>query len=487
MIGDSSSGRRSPRSLDTDELAYRSLFEHMLDGTALCRMIYDESGSPVDFVYLDVNPAFGQLTGLADVVGKRVSEVIPGIRTANPELFEVYGKAALTGEQGHLETYVAGVGLWLSLVVYSPRKDHFIAVFEDVSERKRAEWEADRVMDFLGLLNDSQGADDLANRAVTFLFEHSGCDAIGVRLRDGHDYPYFETQGFSSAFLEAENSLCGRDKGDDCLAAGACEPVLDCMCGNVIRGRFDPAQPFFTATGSFWSNATTKLLAATTPADRLAHTRNRCNGDGYESVLLVPLRTREQPIGLLQLNARREDAFSAAAVALWERLAGHLAVALAKVRAEEGLRDLTGRLGRSLTGMVAALGATVEMRDPYTAGHQQRVGELSQAIATALGWSDERIETVHVAALLHDVGKVVVPAEILAKPLRLSDTELSIIRVHAGAAREILGPIEFTAPITEIVVQHHERLDGSGYPEGLRGEAILPEARVLAVADVYEA
>jgi diguanylate cyclase (GGDEF)-like protein/PAS domain S-box-containing protein len=128
---------KAPRSLQASEGSCRSLFENMIDGYAHCRMLYDEQGKPDDFIYLYVNPAFERLSGLADVVGKRVSEVIPGIQQTNPELFEIYGRAALGGERARLETYVEALGLWFSIAVYSPCKDHFVSIFEDITQRKR--------------------------------------------------------------------------------------------------------------------------------------------------------------------------------------------------------------------------------------------------------------------------------------------------------------------------------------------------------------
>ncbi|MFA4965115.1 MAG: diguanylate cyclase [Thermoleophilia bacterium] len=116
-----------------------SLFENMLDGCAYCRMLYDENGKPEDFIYLYVNPAFERLTGLADVVSKRVSELIPGVRQTNPELFEIYGRAALHGERSRFETRIEALGIWFSIAVYSPRKNHFVAIFEDITDRKRTQ------------------------------------------------------------------------------------------------------------------------------------------------------------------------------------------------------------------------------------------------------------------------------------------------------------------------------------------------------------
>jgi PAS domain S-box-containing protein/putative nucleotidyltransferase with HDIG domain len=154
---------------------------------------------------------------------------------------------------------------------------------------------------------------------------------------------------------------------------------------------------------------------------------------------------------------------------------------------EAELARTTARLLATLDAAVAALGAMAELRDPYTAGHQRRVAGLSCAIATELGWGAERIAALHTGALLHDLGKIVVPAEILAKPGKLSEAEFTLIRQHAASGAEILADIDFEGDVAAMALQHHERLDGSGYPAGLKDGEILPEARILAVADVVEA
>jgi PAS domain S-box-containing protein/putative nucleotidyltransferase with HDIG domain len=158
-----------------------------------------------------------------------------------------------------------------------------------------------------------------------------------------------------------------------------------------------------------------------------------------------------------------------------------------QVESERRLREYQRRLQRTLAGVVGALTRTMQIRDPYTAGHQERVAELSMAIAQSLAWPEERVAGVHLAAALHDIGKLMVPAEILAKPSLLSETEFAIVRGHPVAAAEILDSVELDEAVHAAILQHHERLDGSGYPRGLSGEEITPEARLLAVADVYEA
>ncbi len=145
------------------------------------------------------------------------------------------------------------------------------------------------------------------------------------------------------------------------------------------------------------------------------------------------------------------------------------------------------RLGETFTQTAQSLAALTEFRDAYTAGHQRRVAELACAIAVEVGYSANRVEGVRLAAVLHDIGKIHVPAEILVKPGKLNDLEWQLIKEHPRASFDILAPIDYPWPVAEIAYQHHERLDGSGYPRGLTGDEILPEAQVLAVADVVEA
>ena len=128
-----------------------------------------------------------------------------------------------------------------------------------------------------------------------------------------------------------------------------------------------------------------------------------------------------------------------------------------------------------------------EMRDPYNAGHQRRVAEIAVAIGAELGFDAGRQEGLRVAGHLHDIGKILVPSEILSKPGKLSAPEYRLVQEHAQASHDVLKVVEFPWPVAQIALQHHERMDGSGYPQGLKGEAILLDARIMAVADVVEA
>jgi len=155
--------------------------------------------------------------------------------------------------------------------------------------------------------------------------------------------------------------------------------------------------------------------------------------------------------------------------------------------AENELKNSMQQLRKNLSSTIQAMARTVETRDAYTAGHQKRTTDLASAIAFEMGLSKQAIAGMRMAGLIHDLGKISIPAEILSKPGLLSDSEFSLIRQHSQAGYEILKGIDFKWPVADIVLQHHERINGSGYPYGLQGDDILPEARVIGVADVIEA
>jgi len=154
---------------------------------------------------------------------------------------------------------------------------------------------------------------------------------------------------------------------------------------------------------------------------------------------------------------------------------------------ERLVAERTASLRKAMDGIIRAMGLTVESRDPYTSGHQQRVAVLSAAIAGEMGLLQDQIDGIRLAGMIHDLGKITIPAGILSKPTRLTDIEFALIKTHPQVGYDILKEIEFPWPIAQIVHQHHEKMDGSGYPQGLAGEVILLESRIICVADVVEA
>ena len=283
--------KKAEDELRKSEARYRGLFEHMSEGFAYCRMIFD-NGEPQDFIYLDVNNAFETLTGLHNVIGKKVSEVIPGLRETDPQLFNIYARVSLTGKSEKFEIFVEALKMWFSISVYGPEKEHFVAVFDVITERKQAEKQLYQTLD---------------------------------------------------------------------------------------------------------------------------------------------------------------------------------------------------RLKKAVGTTIQVLGTASEARDPYTAGHQKRVADLARTIATEMGLPTNTIEGIRMAGSIHDIGKLSIPAEILSKPTKLTDLEFSLIKEHPRSGYEMLKDVESPWPLAQIVYQHHERMNGTGYPRNLKGDDILIEARIMAVADVVEA
>jgi PAS domain S-box-containing protein len=222
--------------------------------------------------------------------------------------------------------------------------------------------------------------------------------------------------------------------------------------------------------------------------------RNAAIKYGLQSGISLPLINEGKVFGVLSIYAEQSDAFNVEETRLLEQMAGDLAFGVQSLhtRRERDLaleqiqRHLT-QLRDNLEGTIKAISSIVEMRDPYTAGHEKRVAELAAAIARELGLSDERVYGLRLAGDVHDLGKIKIPAEILSKPGRLTDIEYDLIKVHPQAGYDILKDIDFPWPIAQTVLQHHERMDGSGYPQGLKGEQIIIEARIMGAADVVEA
>lgn len=215
---------------------------------------------------------------------------------------------------------------------------------------------------------------------------------------------------------------------------------------------------------------------------------------GYEECLALPLVFDTDAAGALCICSTEAGKFTGGEVELLTELADDLAFGIGSLRtrgererAEKELEQSLERIKKITSGVTQALATAAEMRDPYTAGHQQRVTDLAVAIAREMNLDGDQVEFIRTGGALHDVGKISVPAEILTNPGKLTDLEFEMVREHSKYSYEILKEAEFPWPVADLVAQHHERLDGSGYPKGLKGDEILLEAKILAVADVVEA
>ena len=289
--------------------------------------------------YVDVNDKSQEILGLKknELIGKVTWELFPQL--IGSKQYKEFHRAKTENIPVRFETKSVATGEWFETNAY-PHQEGLSAYSHDITDRKNAELERETSNEFLKLLNESDNIYNLIHSAINFFWKQSGCEAVGIRLKEGEDYPYYETKGFSKDFIKLENNLCLYNKYGNTKIDSKGYPIMECMCGNVICGRFDPSQPFFTNNGSFWTNNTTKLLATSSEDDRQARTRNRCNGEGYESIALIPLISGTKKLGLLQLNDRRKNLFNPELITVWERLTGYLSAALAKFQADEHKQQL---------------------------------------------------------------------------------------------------------------------------------------------------
>ena len=536
--------RKLELAVEESEKRYRSLFDNMQEGLAVCEVIYDDEHQPVDWVYLEVNPAFGRLMGLEGVVGRRVSEVIPSVLEDNPELLTIYGGVAAGGKPVEFQEYVRPLGLWLQISAFRPSPDHFVAVFENITERKRSEAElAERDRALTTLIGNlpgmayrcrpdeawtdefvSAGSEALTGYTVDEYMSGPAHSSIGLMHPDdidmirretdaaiARDEPWTCTYRLRTADDQIkwvwERGVAVRDEQGEVQALEGF--IQDVTIEHEAEQRLSAAAQEWRATFDAMSesvalldaegtvmrsNAATAELTGWQLGDMPGH---HCyeifhHGDGF--VAGCPHR-RAMTSGRTETSVLQQDGrwYRVAVQPMVDgegRVSGgvHIVSDITDLKnTEQQLRDSVVKLQSITDGVIATIARVVEVRDPYTAGHERRVSRLAEAIARVMGLDEDRVEGVRVAGMVHDVGKIEIPAEILSKPGRLSPMEFQLIRRHAEAGHDVLAEIEFPWPVAEIARQHHERLDGSGYPQGLTGEETLLEARIVAVADVVEA
>jgi putative nucleotidyltransferase with HDIG domain len=207
-----------------------------------------------------------------------------------------------------------------------------------------------------------------------------------------------------------------------------------------------------------------------------------------KSILCAPIKHKGVMAGIIYLeNNLTAHAFTPERLKILQIFSAQAAIAIENAILYEKQKENFDNLNKIFSTTVNAMALAIEARDPYTAGHQRRVADLASNIASELKLSQKMIDGIRIAGLIHDIGKISIPAEILTKPGKLTTIEFNLIKSHPQSGYDILNPIEFPWPVAEIVHQHHEKLDGSGYPSGLTEKVILTEAKIITIADVVEA
>lgn len=245
---------------------------------------------------------------------------------------------------------------------FADEGDLVYAFLKDITKKKDGELEKEITIRLLSLINESGNISDLIKKSISVFSEISECEAVGVRYKEDEDFPYMITAGFPENFVLDERLLCQYDRNVKKVRDADGHPVLECMCGNILCGRFNPKLSFFTEAGSFWTNSTSELLSSTNEGDRQSRTRNRCNGEGYESVALIPLRIGKETFGLLQLNDKRKGMFTLNKIHLFERLSAYISGALSHFENQSILIKNENRY-RYISSLISNVAYTCRKKD----------------------------------------------------------------------------------------------------------------------------
>jgi PAS domain S-box-containing protein/putative nucleotidyltransferase with HDIG domain len=698
--------KKADELLRESEKRYRSLFENMLEGFAYCEMLF-EGGRPQDFVYLAVNNAFEKLTGLKNVVGKKVSEVIPGIKESNPELFEIYGRVAMTGKQERFEIHSELFGGWLSISVYSPGKGYFVAVFDNITECKRTENELKLFRSLIDQANDAINVVD-PETGCFFDVNAKSCLSLGYereellkmcvqdveavitdaslwkkhvdevkkkghvvlesrhRRKDGSTFPVevnisyislgkkdymvavardvterkqaeeerrksekkykdlfdstldgiyqVDADGFFVMMNPAGARIFGYERPEEIIGRNALEYWRDpgdrdafraelksrkSVSGYHMRARNKNGRPLELESSSLLREDekgdflgiegilrdVTERMRADERIDRqiqklsalrsidlaisssldirltlkvfLEQVVTQLHVDACDVLLLNPhaktldyaasqgfrtsalrhthLRLGQGYAGIAALenrvvsipNVKRDDSdFKRLGVLEGEDVVTYFGVPLVAKGQVKGVLEIFHRstlepdeewleflealalqaaiaidnnalfqeLERSNMGLALAYDSTIEgwsraldYRDKETEGHSQRVTDMTIKIAREMGMNEVELMHVRWGTLLHDIGKMGIPDNILLKPDALTEEEWKIMRLHPVYAYELLHPIGYLRSALDVPYCHHEKWDGTGYPRGLKGEQIPLSARIFAAVDVWDA
>jgi len=474
ILEDITESKRLRSVLLENEERFRIIFEGALDGILL---VNTES-----LQFIIGNPAICHMLGygIEEITRLGVADIHP--KQALPHVLEqlerlLRGEIQLAADipvkRKNGSVFYADIKS--SSVVNLGGNACLIGTFRDVTERKAAEaaiQHANRALATLSEVNRSlvyaTDENELLQAICQAIVKQRGyrmawvgykqldeSKSIKIMARAGHDEGYLDAMQLTWAETERGMGASGR-----AIRSGATQ-----LCQNIA------SDPLYLP----WCDAALKR--------------------GYAANIALPLLNGDNAVfGVLNVYAEEANAFTPNEIALLEEMAVDMAFGVSSLHirrerdlAQDKIQQQLVQLQDSLEDTVRAIATIVEMRDPYTAGHQVRVADLAAAIAKQLGLSEEQVHAIHLAGIVHDLGKINIPAEILSKPGKITDLEFGLIKVHPQAGYNILKGINFSWPIAQMVLQHHERLDGSGYPQGLKSEAIMLEARILAVADVVEA
>jgi PAS domain S-box-containing protein/putative nucleotidyltransferase with HDIG domain len=433
-------------------------------------------------ILVDANPAAEALMGYshAELIGMQVTMLHP---EAEREQVEAEFRKPLPQPAPHFDLHIqrkdgscVPVAIWSTEKLELAGRSLVIGEFRDISDHVQKElqlWTQNWALSAYAIAALALGR---AHSSENLLLQ-SICEAITHQAAYVFAWIGIAEDGPGKPIRIAATSGSARRYLDDLhLSWGEADPWGRGPTGTCIRTN------------------TVQIVEDAETAPSFVPWRKRARQFGIRSCVSIPLGIDGSWHGALDVYSTHRKAFEGAVIDVFGHLAGELVRGLHALEQEKLLQAGRLRLAKTevelsaaLSAMVAPIVLAMEMRDPYTAGHQSRAADIAVAIAREMGWPEAQVQGLRMAAMVHDIGKISIPAEILTKPGKLNEAERAMINQHPEIGYTILKDIPFAWPIAEIVRQHHEKLDGSGYPKGLKAHEILPEAKILAVADIVEA
>ena len=541
--------KQAEKALAESEEKYQKLFANMMDGLVLHKLITDKNGHPIDYILEKINKAAEKILSWnrEDIEGKKATEIYNG----DIPFIERYAKVAQTGKAEYFVDYYPRFKKWYEITSFCPERGYFANVFRDITERKQAEEalrESEEkyreLVENIGegiVRTNEEGRITVWNAAAEKIFgipKHDALDRniwdlqflvipseqkspelyqnIKAGIRNILMSGKFDNSNYSSeqniqrpdgtrAFIQTTFNIISTIKGfllisvnrditerkkleeEFKIIAERLELAIDAGEHGFWDWNLDTDDIYFsTCYYTMLGYKPGELPMRKETWTNLMHPEDKkiiiprvekyvANAEPYE--VEFRLKTKD---GDWKWISGRGKSYNIDKNGIPHRAVGVHVNITERKQAEEKLK-------KNMDATIDTMSNMIEAKDPYTSGHQQRVCQLAVHLARELNLSQDKIEGIRIASLIHDIGKIGLPTEILSKPTRLTDIEFSLIKDHSQIGHDILKSIEFSYPIAQIVLQHHERLNGSGYPNNLKGDEILLEARIIGVADVVEA
>jgi PAS domain S-box-containing protein len=518
-----------------NEKRYRELFIHMSSGV----IIYEAKGNGRDFIIKNINPAAEKIDKLKkeDVLGKSILKVFSGVK--HFDLFKALQKIYKTGKPQRLtislykDQRIVG---WRENYIYRLPSGEIVAVYDDITDRRLAEKELKDSEERLKILFDyTPDAYYISDLKGKFIDGNKAAErVIGYKREELIGKNYLKLKLLSLADLPKAvkalaNNLRGLPTGPDefvlnrkdnskviveistypvkikgkTLVLGIARDITNRKKAEIALAESEEKyRTVFENTGTAMIiiEEDMTISVANRQVEQLSgYSKEEIENKMKWTEFVIPEDLEKMKEYHLLRRKEKESALTSYEFSFRDKLGGiknvwlNIGMIPGTKKSVASLTDITarktyeGKLKKSIEDVIYTIGKITETRDPYTSGHQLKVSKLSTAIAQEMKLPQDKIEGIRIASLIHDIGKIGMPAEILSKPSKLSEIEYRLIKNHSQIGYDILKSIEFSWPIAQIVLQHQERLNGSGYPQGLKGDDILLEAKIIAVADVIEA